>query len=64
MSRVEVDYDVCEGHGMCEAMAPDFFELEDDDMLTVRRAEVPDDRAGEVRAAVESCPAQALRLQG
>ncbi len=64
MTRIEVDYDVCEGHGMCEAMAPDFFELDDDDMLTVRRPEVPDDVVGEVRAAVESCPVQALRLGG
>ena len=61
-AQIEVDYDVCEGHGMCEAMAHEFFELDDDDQLTVLEPSPPEDRLAEVRAAIASCPVQALRL--
>ncbi len=33
--RIEVDRDKCEGLGMCEAMAHEYFELDDDDTMTV-----------------------------
>ena len=33
--RIEVDRDNCEGLGMCEAMAHEYFELDDDDTMTV-----------------------------
>ena len=61
--RLVLDRDVCEGHGMCEAMAHDFFELDDDDELTILDERPPGDRRSEVKAAVESCPVQALRLE-
>ena len=35
--RIEVDRDKCEGLGMCEAMAHEYFELDDDDTMTVAR---------------------------
>jgi len=60
--RIEVDRDVCEGVGMCESMAHEFFAVDDDDVLEVLRADVPPERAGEVRSAVAACPVQALRL--
>jgi ferredoxin len=33
--RIEVDRDKCEGLGMCEAMAHEFFELDDDEVMHV-----------------------------
>ena len=33
--RIDVDRDTCEGLGMCEAMAHEYFELDDDDTMTV-----------------------------
>ena len=33
--RIQVDRDKCEGLGMCEAMAHEYFELDDDDTMTV-----------------------------
>lgn len=61
--RIEVDRDVCEGHGMCEAMAHEYFELDDDDILTVLRESPPAEDRDQVHAAVESCPVQALALR-
>jgi ferredoxin len=62
--RIEVDRDRCEGLGMCEAMASDFFELDDDEQMHVLN-EVPDDAdRGHVNAAVQACPVLALTLIG
>lgn len=62
--RIEVDRDVCEGVGMCESMAHEFFELDDDDQMTVLDETPAEEHRGQVAAAVASCPVQALRLTG
>ena len=61
--RIEVDRDVREGVGMCESMAHEFFELDDDEMHVLDATPAEEHRR-EVAAAVASCPVQALRLTG
>ncbi|MBF6072249.1 ferredoxin [Nocardia farcinica] len=62
--RVVVDRDRCEGHGMCEALAPDLFRVGDDDVARPRTDTLgPADR-DVAELAVDSCPVQALRLEG
>jgi ferredoxin len=62
--KIEVDRGKCEGLGMCEAMANDFFELDDDEVMHVLN-EAPDDTdRGHVNAAVQACPVLALTLTG
>lgn len=60
--RVEVDVDKCTGHGICESIADDVFELEDDGSLTIREAERPESDRARLQQAVTQCPAAALRL--
>jgi ferredoxin len=62
VSRVAVDRDRCVGSGACEALAPDVFEVDDDGVLVVHRAEPADDELPDVRDAVQACPIQALAL--
>ncbi|MDQ4052401.1 MAG: ferredoxin [Actinomycetota bacterium] len=62
--RIEVDRGKCEGLGMCEAMARDFFELDDDDQMHVLNDSPDDADRGQVNAAVQSCPVLALTLVG
>jgi ferredoxin len=61
--RIVVDRDLCDGHGMCEAMAHEYFELDDDDVMTVLDEAPPDSERSVVHAAVQACPALALSLQ-
>jgi ferredoxin len=61
-TRIEVDFDKCTGLGLCEAAAPDLFEIADDGGLVVLRYDVPADQADTARAAVQGCPTAALRL--
>ncbi len=62
--RIEVDRDLCDGHGMCEAMAHEFFELDDDEVMHVLDESPPESERAKVHAAVQSCPALALTLVG
>ena len=58
----EVDLDKCTGHGICESIAEDGFEVQDDGTVLVHeneRAECDGDR---VLQAVTQCPAAALRF--
>jgi len=61
--RIVVDRALCDGHGMCEAMAHEFFELDDDDVMHVLDETPPESERATVNAAVQACPALALTLQ-
>ncbi|GAB3245436.1 ferredoxin [Alteromonas gracilis] len=61
--RIVLDALACEANGLCEAIAPDHFELDDDDRLLVRRTTVAGPEAADVERAVASCPRAALRLE-
>ncbi|WP_040788350.1 ferredoxin [Nocardia paucivorans] len=60
--KVSVDFDQCEANGICVGIAPDVFELDDEDMLHVAEGEVPADQVSRVEEAVAQCPKAALRL--
>lgn len=60
--RVTVDIARCEGHGLCEATAPDVFVLDEADVSTVRLDPIPADLIDQAEAGVQSCPVAALRL--
>ena len=60
--RIIADRDSCEGHGMCEAMAHEYFQIDDDGLVQVLDADPPEDDRGMVDSAVRSCPVAALRL--
>ena len=59
MYRISIDRSLCNGHGVCEAVSPDVFEL-DDDGLAVLRTAVSEDET--VREACESCPTGAISI--
>jgi ferredoxin len=60
--RIEVDRQRCEGHGMCEVVAPQYFALDEEGNLTVLAADVAADDEENVRDASMACPVAALRL--
>jgi ferredoxin len=61
--RVVVDYDKCTGLGLCESIAPDFFEVDDDGELQLLRSDAEDSRRAELEEACRSCPTEALSIQ-
>jgi ferredoxin len=62
--KVIVDLDVCEAHGDCVVVAPEVFDLgEDDDVVTVVQAEPGEELRAKVESAVDSCPVAAIRIE-
>jgi ferredoxin len=62
--RVVVDYDLCESNAICMAVAPEVFEVDDDDNLNLLQEEPPEELRGKVEEAVRRCPKQALSVEG
>ena len=65
--RLRVDFDLCQGHGVCVNEAPDVFALErnesGDDVLIIRSDSADDVHRMAVERAVRHCPTQALHLE-
>jgi len=60
--RIEVDRDLCQGHGVCENEAPAAFEVSKDGVLTVLQETPPSAERRAVEAAVKYCPTHALTI--
>ena len=60
--RVEVDLDKCTGHGICESIAEDVFEVSDDGIVEIHDRERPEADRDRMQQAVTACPVAALRL--
>lgn len=62
MSRIEADHGLCEGIGMCETTAHEYFEVGDDGFVKVLRDSPESGDEALVKSAVEACPVFALKL--
>jgi len=61
--KVFVDRSRCSSIGMCEAIAPDLFEIGPDGALHILQTDVPESRRADVEQACSDCPTQALSIQ-
>lgn len=64
--RIKVDMDLCQGHGVCKAEAPELFDVADGDgpypqvkVLTGRPSE---EYLASARAAAAGCPNQVITI--
>ena len=60
--RIEVDRDLCQGHGVCEGEAPEVFELSKKGELTILQPTPHESLRPQIEAAVKYCPTHALTL--
>lgn len=58
--KVRVDRDKCRGHAQCVMIAPEVFDLGDDDRAVVLTGEVPPEFTAAVEDAVIMCPEAAI----
>ena len=61
--RIVVDLDLCQGHGVCEAEAPEVFSVSKQGELTVLDPTPDEALRAKVEAAVKYCPTHALSIQ-
>lgn len=60
--KVKVDFDLCESNALCEAIAPETFEIDDDDFLQILDDRVTDENRERIERAVASCPKSAISI--
>ena len=61
--KIIVDRDRCSSIGLCEATAPDIFQIGPDGALTILIEDVSEDRRTDLEQACENCPTQALSIE-
>lgn len=61
--KIVLDETRCSSLGMCESVAPDFFEVGDDGELNLLDVEPPDDQRALIEEAVAACPTAALSIE-
>ncbi len=60
--KIQVDFDLCESNALCEAIAPENFEIDGDDFLQIPDDRVTEDNLATVERAVASCPRSAISI--
>jgi ferredoxin len=63
-TTASIDGDSCVGTGMCEATAPDLFEVGDDGTARVLVDVVPPELVDAAKRAAADCPTRALKVGG
>jgi ferredoxin len=61
--RAKVDREECIGDGSCEDIAPDYFQLDDEDLAEVIKNPVAEGDEDVARDAAEACPVEAIILE-
>ena len=62
--RIVVDYDLCESNAICMGIAPEVFEVRDDDFLYLLTETPGEELRAKVDEAVRRCPEQAISIAG
>lgn len=60
---VQIDVDECCGHGRCEEVAPELFEVRDDNLAHLLVREPDDSHKARLELAARTCPARAISVQ-
>lgn len=61
-SKIEVDRDLCIGAASCVAVAPNVFELDNENKAVVKDPNADDDET--ILLSAKSCPVLAIKLYG
>ncbi len=61
--KVVVDFDRCESNALCMGIAPEVFEVREDDFLYILDEHPPEAMRAQLEDAVLACPTHAISLQ-
>ncbi len=60
--RIVVDYDLCESNAICMGIAPEVFEVRDDDFLYLLTETPGEELREKIEESVRRCPKQAISI--
>jgi ferredoxin len=61
--RVVVNFDLCESNALCMDVAPEVFEVRDDDLLYILNENPPEALREKMLAAARVCPKNAISIE-
>ncbi|MFA5608296.1 MAG: ferredoxin [Leucobacter sp.] len=61
--KVRLDKSKCQGHAMCNAVAPSVYPLDDEGYVAIDVVDVDDDDRDKAKLGVETCPERALFVE-
>jgi ferredoxin len=61
--KVVVDFDRCESNAVCMGIAPEVFEVREDDFLYVLQEHPSEELRPKIEEAVRLCPKQAISIE-
>jgi ferredoxin len=61
--RVVVDFDLCESNALCMGIAPEVFEVREDDLLYVLDEHPAEELREKILMAVRTCPKNAISIE-
>ena len=61
--KVVVDFDKCNSNAVCQAAAPEIFEVREDNFLYVLQETPQESLRAKLEAAVRGCPNKAIRIE-
>jgi ferredoxin len=61
--KVVVDFDLCESNAVCMGIAPEVFEVREDDFLYVLDEHPGEELRPKLEQAAAACPRAAIRLE-
>ena len=62
--NIVVNYDLCESNAICMAVAPEVFEVRDDDFLYLLTDEPGEELREKMEESARRCPKQAITIEG
>jgi ferredoxin len=62
--KINVDFEKCTSNAVCMGIAPEVFEVRDDNFLYVLQEEPPEELRPLMEEAVRMCPTGAISLEG
>ena len=62
--KIVVDFDKCKSNAVCMGVAPEIFEVRDDNFLYILQEEPPESLRPKVEEAVRTCPTGAISVEG
>jgi ferredoxin len=60
--RIVIDPMLCDGHALCESIAPSVFVIGEDERAHVADVGISDDMVPSIREAAMMCPCRAIAL--
>jgi ferredoxin len=62
--KIVVNYDLCEANAVCMGIAPEVFEVREDDFLYLLQEEPSEELRPKMEEAARRCPKQAITVEG